>query len=347
MTGTIDFDALGVPPELRPVPGRRYRPIIRPLPSNRNITTGAAGGNGATIPHFRSPIFVSGQTELNLDQSQSYSIHDDHQDLALHGLRKKRKTPAFQLSSGRHEGFAVYEGDVVDGTDRHERLPPIMPGDEHGHVHGRDCDLDEDDLHDGHYQDHDHDHDHDHNHDHGHERDSGDEDCGSDEDVPRQNDYTPSRNLMFHSPAKSLATRTCDFRKLQFLRRKAALITLFLDATSAIKTYWKDEKSSSTANISKNLLSKLPAVEAFEKLLPALEDVGVGDWPADRPGWRNGVDDTVTRRRLGVWRTTFAKRRKVREERKEIIRGGWAPEGSFELDIQSKGQSGSDDVELS
>jgi hypothetical protein len=71
--------------------------------------------------------------------------------------------------------------------------------------------------------------------------------------------------------------------------------------------------------------------------LPALEDVGVGDWPADRPGWRNGVDDTVTRRRLGVWRTTFAKRRKVREERKEIMRGGWAPEGSFELDIQSKG----------
>jgi hypothetical protein len=269
--------------------------------------------------------------------------HDDA-DMAPHGLRKKRKTPAFQLSSGRHEGFAVYEGDVVDGTNRHERLPPIMSADDdHGHDHEGNCDIEEDHIHDRHYvHDHDHDHhhdeDHDHDYDHDRQRDfgPGDEDGNSDRDAP--DTYDAPRNPVFYAPPKPPATRSCDFRKLQFLRRKAALITLFLDATSAIKSYWKDEKSSSTASISKNMLSKLPEVDAFEKLLPALEDVGVGDWPADDPGWRSGVVDENTVRRLGVWKASFAKRRKLREGRKVVQRGGWAPEGSFELEIPSKGK---------
>jgi hypothetical protein len=88
--------------------------------------------------------------------------------------------------------------------------------------------------------------------------------------------------------------------------------------------------------MSKNLLAKLPEVDSFEKLLPSLEDIGVGDWPPDKPEWRNGWDEQATKRRLGVWRTKFAKRRKIREGRKEIVRGGWAPEGSFELEIPSK-----------
>lgn len=253
--------------------------------------------------------------------------------------RKKRKTPAFQLSSGRHDGCAVYDGDVVDGTDRHSNLPPIML--EPPAPAGRR-------QHDG-------------EEDGGEDRADADgglrERYGRDQTVDDERAYTNTENPSAHDKAspttaststtarwgqgrllKSPATQLCEFRKLLFLRRKAALITLFLDATSAIKSYWKDEKSTSTANMSKNLLSKLPEVDSFEKLLPALEDVGVGGWPPDHAGWRAGEDATPSHKKYGAWKGKFAKRRRLKEGRKEIVRGGWAPEGSFEFERPSRGE---------
>ena len=260
--------------------------------------------------------------------------------------RKKRKTPAFQLSSGRHDGCAVYDGDVVDGTDRHNKLPPIMldplalDGGDGGDEDGQNR-LDGDE---GGFRER-----------YGRDQDDDDERAytkvheGSDPNHPTHPSqvmanangngngsgrYPPLPRLL-----KPPATQTCEFRKLLFLRRKAALITLFLDATSAIKSYWKDEKSASTANMSKNLLSKLPEVDSFEKLLPALEDVGVGGWPPDQPDWRAGEEGKEAFKKYGSWRGRFAKRTRTKEGRREIVRGGWAPEGSFEFERPSSGRS--------
>jgi hypothetical protein len=332
-------DGTIVPPDQRPIAGRRVKMSEEPDP-NRPLTnatrtrmrtyTSTIGANA--IPHapsnssplFRSPLYVSNQSTRHASNTgegddtfdaTSEGNHDEY-ETAIHAGRKKRKTPAFQMSSGpgRHEGFAVYDGDVVDGTDRHADLPPLIPG--HEDREERDEEND------------------------GHDRDRDDEEGGEGDDGIDPIDAAESatlalqRQIRTNRRLRSISTQSCDFRRLQFLRRKAALITLFLDATSAIKSYWKDEKPGGAHT--KSLVTKLPEVDAFEKLLPALEDVGVGEWPPDKPEWRNGYDDQFTKRRLGVWRTKFAKRRKIREGRKEIVRGGWAPEGSFELEVPSK-----------
>jgi len=326
-----------IPPDQRPIAGRRSKMSDEPDP-NRPLTANAtrtrtrtytasvtngphANTQSIPAPLFRSPLYVSNQSSRPAGTSHgegddafdatSEGNHDEY-ETAIHAGRKKRKTPAFQMSSGpgRHEGFAVYDGDVVDGTDRHADLPPILPGHD-------DDDRDEDD--DGRDRD---------------DGDGGDDDGIDPIDAAESATLALQRQIRSNRRLRSISTQSCDFRRLQFLRRKAALITLFLDATSAIKNYWKDEKPG--AAHTKSLVTKLPEVESFEKLLPALEDVGVGEWPPDKPEWRNGYDDQAVKRRLGVWRTKFAKRRKIREGRKEIMRGGWAPEGSFELEVPSK-----------
>lgn len=326
-----------IPPDQRPIAGRRNRMSDepdpnRPLPNATRTRTRTftatitskplSNYSPAQVPLFRSPLYVSNQStrhaasaigdgdEVSGADATSEGNHDEY-ETAIHAGRKKRKTPAFQMTSGpgRHEGFAVYDGDVVDGTDRHADLPPLLPGD--------DEDREEEDD--------------------GRDRDDGD---GEDDEEVDPVDAAEAatralqRQIRSNRRLRSISTQSCDFRRLQFLRRKAALITLFLDATSAIKNYWKDEKNAGAHT--KSLVTKLPEVESFEKLLPALEDVGVGEWPPDKPEWRNGYDDQAAKRRLGVWRTKFAKRRKIREGRKEILRGGWAPEGSFELEVPSK-----------
>jgi hypothetical protein len=82
----------------------------------------------------------------------------------------------------------------------------------------------------------------------------------------------------------------------------------------------------------------LPDVGAFERLLPVLEDIDA--WAPDAPGWRDGDDAAhpVPRRTLERWRTGFARRKRMRTERIPVVRGGWAPEGSFELDIPTTGE---------
>ena len=274
----------------------------------------AAGATGSLSPLTDSASFL-GDFDPNFEDSE-YPPGPG---------RKKRKTPAFQLSSGRHDACSVYDGDVVDGTDRHNDLPPIMldpPGTSAP-------------QHDGALE----------NQDQTERQDGDDEQAYTNmkADKPSDQPSTTAPNAITTRWSsgrltKPPATRICEFRKLLFLRRKAALITLFLDATSAIKSYWKDEKSGNTANMSKNLLAKLPEVDSFEKLLPALEDVGVNGWPLDHPGWRNGEDDSETVKKYGSWKGNFAKRKRIREGRKEIVRGGWAPEGSFEFERPSKGK---------
>jgi hypothetical protein len=328
-----------IPPDQRPIAGRRVKvsndsDSKRTLPNatRTRMRTFTAPITSKPLPQssvvqpplFRSPLYVSNQSTRHAAtaigegedafDATSEGNHDEY-ETAIHAGRKKRKTPAFQMSSGpgRHEGFAVYDGDVVDGTDRHADLPPLIPGQDDGE------DRDEEDD--------------------GRDRDDGDGegDDGIDPvDAAESATLALQRQIRSNRRLRSIPTQSCDFRRLQFLRRKAALITLFLDATSAIKNYWKDEKTAGAHT--KSLVTKLPEVESFEKLLPALEDVGVGEWPPDKPEWRNGYDDQAAKRRLGVWRTKFAKRRKIREGRKEIIRGGWAPEGSFELEVPSKGK---------
>lgn len=335
-----------VPIEYRPIAGRRSvnklngngngtSPVLsRPRPNQpafiSQISSTSKKPPSQPASLFRSPLYVSGQSTLpsttiggngngNDDEAFDATFEGNHDEYetAIHAGRKKRKTPAFQMSSGpgRHEGFAVYDGDVVDGTDRHANLPPVIYG--RAVEDGAEEDEGEDDQ-------------------EGRE-DEGDDHADGDEiDAAESATLALQRQIRSQRRLRSIATQTCDFRRLQFLRRKAALITLFLDATSAIKQYWKDEKSGGSHTISKNLVTKLPEVESFEKLLPNLEDVGVGEWPADKPEWRNGWDDQPSKKRLGVWRTKFAKRRKIIEGRKEIVRGGWAPEGSFELEVPSK-----------
>jgi hypothetical protein len=339
MTGTDG----AIPLEYRPIAGRKSMnksnpnsngtgPVLsKPRPPQpvfiSQISSSKAQSQTQSPSLFRSPLYVSGQSALPSitiggpdDDAFDATFEGNHDEYetAIHAGRKKRKTPAFQLSSGpgRHEGFAVYDGDVVDGTDRHANLAPVIYG-RAGEDGIDDRDDEGDDDQEGREDD----------------RDGN----GEDEiDAAESATLALQRQIRSQRRLRSIATQTCDFRRLQFLRRKAALITLFLDATSAIKQYWKDEKSGGAHTISKNLVTKLPEVDSFEKLLPLLEDVGVGEWPADKPEWRNGWDDQPTKKRLGVWRTKFAKRRKIIEGRKEIVRGGWAPEGSFELEVPSK-----------
>jgi hypothetical protein len=67
-----------------------------------------------------------------------------------------------------------------------------------------------------------------------------------------------------------------SFHKALFLRRKAALITLYLDAQNAILD--------GTIRLPKDDKNPLPPVPDFEKLIPALEDLGLNGWAADQPG---------------------------------------------------------------
>lgn len=126
--------------------------------------------------------------------------------------------------------------------------------------------------------------------------------------------FTPNYRL-----ARSSAAKACSFRKALFLRRKAALITLFLDAQSVI--------IAETARAGSNRPA-LPEIPVFEKLLPALEHIGVSSWAPDQPGWRNTLGNERSQRRT---------RKRVRQ--KPIVRGGWAPEGSFEFEMGSKSES--------
>ena len=125
------------------------------------------------------------------------------------------------------------------------------------------------------------------------------------------------------------------WQRNRFLRRKAALITLYLDAQAIILA--------GTAKIAPK--PNFPDVPAFEKLLPALEYVNVGEWAPDTIGWRDAPDETVAaaqaarQARRDAWRTNLAKRKRDREARKPVVRGGWAPEGSFEFECECKSES--------
>ncbi|ORY35486.1 hypothetical protein BCR39DRAFT_591955 [Naematelia encephala] len=128
--------------------------------------------------------------------------------------------------------------------------------------------------------------------------------------------------------ARSKAAKAASFRKALFLRRKAALITLYLDAQSAVLA--------GTAKLGSNKLT-LPDVPAFEKLIPSLEELGIGEWAPDKPGWRNNWEEQKNiSRPLEQWRTRYDMRRRIKAGRKPIERGGWAPEGSFEFEMSSR-----------
>jgi hypothetical protein len=162
-------------------------------------------------------------------------------------------------------------------------------------------------------------------------KDGDDDDDGS-ESSPFQRKN--GKWVLNYYRARSRAAKAGSWRKALFLRRKAALITLFLDAQTAVTNELKKgvERSSLI----------LPEVAMFEQMLPSLENIGVGDWPMDNPGWRTGSDDATADAAAGAlehWRTGYEKRRRLREGRKSILRGGWAPEGSFEFEKQSQGMS--------
>ncbi|KAL0247126.1 hypothetical protein I308_104161 [Cryptococcus tetragattii IND107] len=70
--------------------------------------------------------------------------------------------------------------------------------------------------------------------------------------------------------------------------------------------------------------STLPDVTSFEKLLPSLEDVGVNSWTPDRSGWRED--------RAESWRIRCGRKKSGSTMRVE--RKGWAPEGSFEFEME-------------
>lgn len=146
--------------------------------------------------------------------------------------------------------------------------------------------------------------------------------------------------LRYRSPRSKAAT-ACSFRKALFLRRKAALITLYIDAQNAV--------IGGSAKLGPNGKSPLMDVPSFEKLMPSLEDLGMGDWPPDRPGWRtnwteenaeqgNGNGTALGRvKTLEQWRTKFDQRQKEEKARKQLVRGGWFPEGSFEYERENAG----------
>jgi len=171
------------------------------------------------------------------------------------------------------------------------------------------------------------------------------------------------RRLPRSASAKLLAQRRALFQK-----RKAGMVALYLDAQGAVEAKRADKdkdkgdksdkdkgdsgkdsagakkdsasasKDSSDSGSPSTRPMPLPDVSAFERLLPVLEDIDT--WPPDAPGWRDGDDAArpVPRRTLERWRTGFARRKRMRSERVPVVRGGWAPEGSFELDIPTAGE---------
>jgi hypothetical protein len=143
-----------------------------------------------------------------------------------------------------------------------------------------------------------------------------------------------------HSP-RSLASNNCSFRKALYLRRKAALITLYIDAQNAI--------ISGATKLGPNGESPLMDVPAFEKLMLSLEDLGISDWPPDRPGWRTHWPEEGAKSRiksLEQWRAGFEQKKQRKASFKPITNAGWFPEGSFEFEVPSKGQHTLDHVTL-
>ncbi|XAO26195.1 hypothetical protein I312_105029 [Cryptococcus bacillisporus CA1280] len=163
---------------------------------------------------------------------------------------------------------------------------------------------------------------------------TGSEDCFDDDDFPAApggkkrkvpaygqvksadeiNDTKPSTPLfpLKHRFPRTPAYSLCEFRKGLFLRRKAAFIALYIDAQTAINASSLKHKST------------LPEVTSFEKLLPSLEDVGVNSWTPDRSGWRED--------RAESWRIRCGRKKSGSTMRVE--RKGWAPEGSFEFEME-------------
>lgn len=145
---------------------------------------------------------------------------------------------------------------------------------------------------------------------------------------------------------RSPAAKACSWRKGLFLRRKAALITLFLDAQTAInQALNKPPHGNANGGGGRDGNGQgggkpkviLPEVAVFEQMMPALEDIGVGQWPLDQPGWRTGVEVTdETRLQLEKWRKKYNRRSSVKNGRKKVVRGGWVPEGSFEFEMSSQ-----------
>lgn len=189
---------------------------------------------------------------------------------------------------------------------------------------------------------------------------------GLDRNPPRAaREDQPLRIHVRRLPRSSGAQLAAQRRAL-FQKRKGALVALYCDAQAAYDaanprpptpsskksspkgtptTPGKGGKKSAAASPAKSgsasptpaaaatAKSALPDVAAFERLLPALEDVVI--WPPDAPSWREGNDAArpVPRRTLERWRTGFAQRKRQRTDRVRVPRGGWVPEGSFELDI--------------
>lgn len=144
---------------------------------------------------------------------------------------------------------------------------------------------------------------------------------------------------------RSTGAKLVAQRRELFQKRKARLVALYLDAQGAVEapapggaSPRKGRKLDTTRAPVLPNRPTLPDVGAFERLLPVLEDIDV--WAPDAPGWREGNDAArlIPRRTLERWRTGFARRKRQRLDRMPVHRGGWAPEGSFELDIPTVGE---------
>lgn len=116
------------------------------------------------------------------------------------------------------------------------------------------------------------------------------------------------------------------FHKALFLQRKAAFLTLFIDATHAVKAGAKAEHV------------VFPELAVLERLLLSLQYVGVGDWLPDKSSWRSGVDEPrpTVPRKGEKWRKTFEQRR--RRQGAPLAPLGHAPEGNFEFEFHSNGE---------
>jgi hypothetical protein len=117
------------------------------------------------------------------------------------------------------------------------------------------------------------------------------------------------------------------FHKALFLQRKASFLTLFTDATHAVKAGAKAEHVA------------FPELAVLERLLLSLQYVGVGDWLPDKSSWRSGMDEpSPTVPRCGEkWRKAFEQRR--RRQGAPLAPLGHVPEANFEFEIHSNGES--------
>ena len=142
----------------------------------------------------------------------------------------------------------------------------------------------------------------------------------------------PAHFALLHRAPRSKAATACAFRKALFLRRKAALITLYIDAQNAI--------TNGSVKPGTHGLPHIMDIPTFEQLMPSLEDIDTTDWPPDKLNWRSrweGQPATKTKT-LEQWKTGFDQRLRKRSLHKPTVRGGWAPEGSFEFEMPSKGE---------